>query len=301
MAVRHSRLRKNLLVWHMPEGTLPRWISLESRRSRELAALLSRAGLAAIEAPSMQEVPLADQTEALAFCETLVAGDYELLVLLTGVGFRKLLEVGETRYGRDQLRQALLKHPIACRGPKPVAVLKELGIKPSLVAPEPNTYRELLDALDAWQPVKDMRIVVQEYGVPNAVLAEALRQRGAHVSSVSIYAWALPDDLGPLRAAVARLCAGEVEGVAFTSQQQLHHLLQIAAEDGKRDEVHRAMVEDCLVASIGPITTEALQAHGIPVDLEPQHPKMGHLVKLIKEEGGLALQNKRRAIDREAP
>ena len=40
------------------------------------------------------------------------------------------------------------KLPVVARGPKPVAALKELGISPVVTAPEPNTWRELLSALD---------------------------------------------------------------------------------------------------------------------------------------------------------
>lgn len=274
---------------HSPD----RWISLESRRSRELATLLQKSGLKPIEAPSMQEVPLADQAEALACAEVLLAGTYDLLILLTGVGFRKLLEVAETRHSPESILAALASRAIACRGPKPVAVLKERGLRPTLVAPEPNTYRELLTALDAWGSLQGKRIVMQEYGVRNTELADALRARGADVQSVSIYAWALPDDVNPLRAAVDLLCTDGAEGVAFTSQQQLQHLLEIAAQMGRESAVIRSLVERCVVASIGPITTEALQAKGIAVDLEPAHPKMGHLVKLIKEEGRAAGQRKR--------
>jgi uroporphyrinogen-III synthase len=38
-----------------------------------------------------------------------------------------------------------------------------------------------------------------------------------------------------------------------------------------------------IVASIGPVTSEALAEYGIPVSLEPTHPKMGFLVKEASE------------------
>ena len=43
---------------------------------------------------------------------------------------------------------ALRKLAIAARGPKPVAALREMGLTPAVVAPEPNTWRELLKALE---------------------------------------------------------------------------------------------------------------------------------------------------------
>ena len=65
------------------------------------------------------------------------------------------------------------------RGPKPVAALKELGIAPVVTAPEPNTWRELLSALDenrSTLPLKDKRVAVQEYGAPNAELLAGLAE-----------------------------------------------------------------------------------------------------------------------------
>ena len=204
-----------------------RLVSLESRRASDLAGLLDRAGFEVFEAPSMQEVPLADQTAAIVFAGRMVAPDYDLLVLMTGVGFRMLFDVAEAHYGRPQVLLGLSQRPVACRGPKPVAVLKSLGLLPVVVAPEPNTYRELLAALDDWGSLRGKRVVVQEYGQPNPDFDAGLGARGAIVEKVPIYAWALPDDLTPLQEAVRRLCTGEADGIVFTSQQQLHHLLLI--------------------------------------------------------------------------
>jgi uroporphyrinogen-III synthase len=39
-----------------------------------------------------------------------------------------------------------------------------------------------------------------------------------------------------------------------------------------------------VVASIGPTASERLRHHGLPIDFEPSHPKMGILVKEISEQ-----------------
>ena len=33
--------------------------------------------------------------------------------------------------------------------------------------------------------------------------------------------------------------------------------------------------------SVGPTTSETLREHGLQVDIEPEHPKMGHLVAAV--------------------
>lgn len=270
-----------------------RVVSLESRRSEEMVRMLERYGLAPISAPSMREVPLDDQVEALAFGDVLLAGQCDVLVLLTGVGFRAMLDVLEKRHPRERLIEALRALPIACRGPKPVAVLKELGLKAAVVAPEPNTTRELITALEGIE-VSDKRVFVQEYGRANEELRAALSARGAAVQVVPVYAWQLPEDTAPLRRAIGLLASRQVDAVLFTSAQQLDHVLQVAEQEQNTGALLSALRSDVLIASIGPVTSDALRERGIEVDLEPVHPKMGHLVKELAEKAQAALLTKRR-------
>jgi uroporphyrinogen-III synthase len=269
-----------------------RTVSLESRRAEEMARLLARHGLVPIEAPSLREVALSDQREALAFGAALMAGECDWVVLLTGVGTRALIETLATRWPKDAVVRALGRASIACRGPKPVAALKEIGLKPAVTAPEPNTWRDLVAAL---APVElgGKRIWVQEYGRPNEALVEALGARGADVHSAAVYAWQLPEDVGPLRRAVDALCDGAADAILFTSARQLDHLLEVAAQIGREPALRSALAQRVLVVSIGPVTSEALAEQGLRADLEPPHPKMGHMVKALAERGLERLEHKR--------
>ncbi len=270
-----------------------RVVSFESRRSAEMAALIRNQGGEAIQAPAMREVPLAHQHEALAFGETLVAGGWDIVILLTGVGTRMLIAALSTRWPKDEVVAALGRLPLVCRGPKPVAALREVGLAPALAVPEPNTWRDLLAALDRALPVAGKRVAVQEYGARNEELLAGLRERGARFTPVPVYGWALPDDLGPLRAAIQRVVAGEVDVALFTSAQQVGNLFQVAAEMGCADGLRQALRGRVVVASIGPISSQALRAHGVEPDLHPDHPKMGHLVAALAREAADLLRRKR--------
>jgi uroporphyrinogen-III synthase len=269
-------------------------VSFESRRSAEMAQLIRNYGGEPIQAPSLREVPLSDQHEALAFGERLVAGGCDVLVLLTGVGARLLIEALATRWPRERVLAALGRIALVCRGPKPVAVLKEAGLAPALTVPEPNTWRDLLMALDRELPVAGKRVAVQEYGAPNSELVTGLEQRGAQVTAVSVYGWALPEDTGPLRAAIERLAAGQAQVALFTSATQIDHLFRVAGEMGRAEALRGALRSRTVVASIGPVTTAALQGYGIEPDLHPERPKMGHLVASVARDARGLLERKRR-------
>jgi len=278
-----------------------RVLALESRRAPELAKLIATYGGEAVVAPAMREVPLESNKEALAFAEALFAGELDVVIFLTGVGARALLSVVETAYKREEYIAALQRVRVVARGPKPVAVLRELGVVPAITVPEPNTWRELLLAFDeaaASQEklrLRGTRVAVQEYGISNPELLSGLRDRGAIVTRVPVYQWALPDDCAPLQAAVKSLVAGEIDVVLFTTSVQLAHLFQIASEM-KLEEPMRFGLCRTIVASIGPTTSEELQRRGIRADLEASHPKMGFLVKEAAEQSAELLRRKREGM-----
>jgi uroporphyrinogen-III synthase len=263
-----------------------RVLILESRRAKEMASIVSSYGGQPIAAPSMKEVPLDSNPDAIAFADALERGEFDLVILLTGVGTRALVAVVERVKGsRDRFLQSLGRTRIVARGPKPVAVLRDLAVPYWLMAPEPNTWREVLLVLDDKQqefPLSGKRIAVQEYGASNPDLLAGLETRGARVTRVPVYQWALPDDSGPLEAAVRAIAEGQIDVALFTTATQVVHLLKIADSMGMRNQMRRGL-SACLVGSIGPTTSEELREQGIDPDFEPTHPKMGFLVREAAE------------------
>src|ERR1700722_20832811 len=191
-----------------------RAISFESRRATEMGELIRRQGGDPFVAPSMREAPIENNTEAFQFAERLFRGEFDLMIFLTGVGTRALHKVLASRYPEEQFADALRKIAIAARGPKPLAALRELQVPVAVTAPEPNTWRELLAALDGRT---ERRIAVQEYGKSNTELLDALRARGAEVTPVRVYQWDLPEDVAPLREAVHRIAGRKGDGRLLTN------------------------------------------------------------------------------------
>ncbi len=260
-----------------------------------MAALVSNYGGESIAAPALREVPIASNSEALAFVDALVRNEFDLVVLLTGVGTRALLAVVDQLRDRPEFVEALKRIRIAARGPKPLAVLRELGVSPWVVAPEPNTWRELLASLDTKSTefsLRGSRVAVQEYGTANVHLIDGLRDRGADVLSVPVYRWALPDNPEPLRQAARGIADGRIEVILFTTATQVVHLLEIARQLNIEPDVRRGLAS-MAVASIGPTTSEELREQGIAVDIEASHPKMGFLVREAAERAADVLRTKR--------
>jgi len=266
--------------------------AFESRMATELARLIERYGGRPLVAPVLREVPLKDNQAVQEFGARLMAGRVDLLILMTGIGTTTLFDLLKVRYPWETITAALQDITIIARGPKSVAALKAAGFKATLTVPEPNMWHDIIRTLDEHHPVKGLRVVLQEYGVSNPDLLNALEQRGAEVFPVPIYKWALPEDLGPIRHALDEIMAGRVHVMLITNAVQVDHVMQVLEQDGKV-EPFRAALRKMAVASIGPTASERLRHHHWPIDFEPSHPKMGILVKEVSEQASKVLHQKR--------
>jgi len=272
-----------------------RVIAFESRRAVEMTNLVTMHGGQPTVVPSIREIPVHENAEAMAFERALLAGEIDVAIFLTGVGTRMLAQDIETRVPHEQFLAALARIPIVARGPKPAAALRDIGVAVTINVPEPNTWREVLAELDARGdslPLTGRRVALQEYGMMNRPLMRGLKARGATVIRVPVYRWALPEDTGPLQQAIHDIIAGEYEVALFTAGTQVWHLFKLAGKCGLEQELCGAF-ERVVVASVGPTTSEALAEFEVAVDFQPEHPKMGHLVKYVAEQSRRLLIQKR--------
>ena len=270
-------------------------VAFENRKSKEIATLIANQHGIPLVAPAMREIPLEENPAAFAFAEELLAGRLDAVIFMTGVGARTLMEVLKTRYPQEKIVRALTDLLVVARGPKPIAVLREFQIPVGVTVPEPNTWREVLHTLEQRPKgfaLEGRRVAVQEYGVTNAAFLDELGKRGAQVIRVPIYRWGLPQDLAPLRQALRAIVDGNAQVILFTNAMQVESVLQIAAGEGLEQHLLQAF-ERCVIGSVGPTCSEALAAHHIRVDIEPEHPKMGMLVYEAAQRASELFGNKR--------
>src|SRR5438445_13865699 len=78
-----------------------RVVSFESRLAEQMRQLIERYGGRPLVAPSMREVPLEANADVLRFGARLLAGEREMVILLSGLGTRFMLKALDTRSRRD--------------------------------------------------------------------------------------------------------------------------------------------------------------------------------------------------------
>ncbi|MBM4000165.1 MAG: uroporphyrinogen decarboxylase [Planctomycetes bacterium] len=274
--------------------------ALESRRAEELRHLIERFGGVPSVSPSLREVPIERSPEALDFAHRVLTGEIGVAVFLTGSGFRFLLTALERHLPIQRFLDGLSDIVTIARGPKPAAALREAGIDCTHRVPPPNTWRDLLTLIDHEVPIAGQTIGLLEYGVRNPSLVAGLEARGARVVRVPVYRWEFPENVEPLRENVAKMAAGQIDVLLCTSAHQIVNLFRAADEAGLADLLRRGL-RHTVIGSIGPTTSETLREFDLPVDFEPEHGKMGHLVRAAAERAWDIWHGKRSDVQPVAP
>ena len=267
-----------------------RIVSLESRRAELVEKLIREQGGDCFNAPSVRELPLEENEPCLQLARDLVDGAYDALVLTTGVGAQYMMDAAAS-IGLDKpLIEALKRVKTISRGPKPAAVLRQYGAPAKVNVGEPNTWREVADAMRGL-PIR--KVAIQEYGVENPEFVVMLEDFGFHVTAVPVYRWAPPLDLGPLEEAARRIVTGQCDVVLFLSSVQLTHLAETAEGIGVRDALLERLRRDVVIASIGPVMTDALARYELAPDFEPKHPKLAICIRQLADEAPRLVASKR--------
>jgi len=279
-----------------------RVLSLESRRAKEVEKLIRTYSGEPFVVPAMREAKLESNQAALDFAAKLMRGEIDVVIFLTGVGVRALIDIVETHYDREAFLEALRAAKVVTRGAKPEAVLRELKVRPVATAAEPTTWHELLVAIDHYfgDSLKMQRVALQEYGASNPELLAELTERSASLIKVPVYQWALPHDLQPLRECVQGLAHARVDIIVFTTAVQVIHLMLVAHEMNFVAEL-MAGLRSVVVVSVGPTTTAELLHYGITPDFEPSRPKMGFLINEAAQYSAQVLRKKRERASSHPP
>jgi uroporphyrinogen-III synthase len=253
----------------------------EARRSVELANLITKLNGTPYVAPSVREVPKKDRGPARAVLEAICGNEIQLIIFLTGVGTRAFLALAEEVGRRESLLQVLKQMFVVARGPKPIAALREAGVRIDFV-PEAPTSEGILSGL-AQRSLQGTGVAVQLYGEENPFLVDGLKRRGAIVHEIPLYDWALPVDREPMIRLIRDLVAGTIDVIAFTSSPQIKNLFEVAQQLTMREQLAKALRQNVTVAVVGTVCEATLAAERIRPAIQSEKPTMGALIHAIAE------------------
>ena len=254
-----ARLREEGARWFEERPLYGRTVAVTRAREQasSLAARLRELGAEVVETPVIRIVPLdppvPDPTR------------YDLVCLTSPNGVRLLFE-RLAAAGLDA--RALHGARVAAIGPATARALRAHGVLAD-VLPQRAVAESLVEALGE-APVACALIARAK--VARDVLPDALRARGAEVDVLELYETVAE----PLSAAQLD-AVRSADYVTFTSASTVANLL--SALDGDL-----AALAGARLASIGPVTSDALRAHGLEPSLEAErHDVDGVLTALVAD------------------
>jgi len=254
---------------------------LEHRFTKEFSTLFEKLGATVLACPLLEEKPVENREELEMFIHHVLEGRLDAIIFLTGVGARFLIAEADAMGAKDQFLEALARLTIIVRGPKPVAALRQFGLRPSITPDNPTT-EGIIEALRS-HDLDRKKVGVQLYGTPNPQLVSALEAKGASVTSVQVYAYGAAAESTAVNQMISQIVDGQVQVIAFTSGPQVRMLFDFATRCGLADALTTALQTKVTVASIGEVTSRALQEKGITPGIVPVQSKMGALAQAVGE------------------
>jgi len=237
-------------------------------QSGRLADLLEAEGGHVIEFPTIEIRPVAHPPHIGPIA------DYDWILFTSG---------NAVRYFFDALPKLNLPPDfegvkIGAVGPSTRVTLVAQGVRVDLV-PERNLAEALVEALEDAEPdLNGKKILLPRGNLADDLLPDRLRASGADVSVAVFYQNVVPE-LGDEKADA--LVAAQPDAVTFTSASTARNFAAILGP--KRLPL---VVERTVFASIGPKTSAAMRAAGMPVTVEATEHTLDGLVTALKDALG---------------
>src|SRR3954454_431797 len=244
-----------------------RILILETREEAQFSRLLAEQGADVLQCPmfTIQDAP--DPAPIEAWIHRSIATPFDDLVLMTGEGLRRLMTVVRRIGVEAEFIAALGKGRKFPRGPKPGRALRELGLEPQVTTEKPTSegVAELLTRFE----LKGHRLGLQLYpDKDHSALIGAITAQGAEVDPVLPYVYDAKAADANILTAIDAMIAGQVDAIALTSSGQPRRLFDVAKAHGAEDRLRQGLART-QIASVGPVVTEELAAHGLSPSITP--------------------------------
>jgi uroporphyrinogen-III synthase len=251
------------------------------RRSADLIAALERRGADVLHAPALIITPNDHDDTLIAETRTLIDARPEVVLITTGYGMRRWLEVADTAGLGAELTATLEAARIFARGPKAHGAVRAAGLLDAQTS-DLQTTASLVDAVIASGPPA-RRIAVQLHGYTDEEALSRLAKFSDCVMTVTPYRWAKPNPQDRLRRLIKAACQRQIQAVTFTSAPAAAATLDAANSLGLGWEFIQALSDYVTSAAVGPVTAEPLREAGIEPVVPDRH-RLGALIRLVSDE-----------------
>jgi uroporphyrinogen-III synthase len=244
-----------------------RILILETREEAQFSRLLAEQGADVLQCPMFAIHDAPDPAPVEAWIRRFIAKPSDDLVLMTGEGLRRLMKVARQANCDADFIAALGKARKFARGPKPGRALREIGLEPQVTTEKPTSdgIVAMLSPID----LKGHRLGLQLYpDKDHGALIGAILAQGAEVDTVLPYVYDAKAADTNIVTAIEEMAAGRVDAIALTSSGQPRRLFEVAKSHGCEARLREGL-QRTPIASVGPVVSDELSAHGLKADITP--------------------------------
>ena len=244
-----------------------RILILETREEAQFSRLLAEQGADVVQCPMFTIEDAPDPAPVAAWIRRFVEKPCDDMVLMTGEGLRRLMKVAHATGLADDFIVALGQARKFARGPKPGRALREIGLEPQQTTEKPTSegIAEMLSRLD----LMNHRVGLQLYpDKDHGALIGAITARGAEVDAVLPYVYDAKAADDNILTAIEDMAKGRIDAMALTSSGQVRRLFEVAQARGCETQLRDGLARTP-IASVGPVVSDELRAHGLRADISP--------------------------------
>jgi uroporphyrinogen-III synthase len=208
-----------------------------------------------------------DPAPVAAWIRRFVESPCDDMVLMTGEGLRRLMKVARAIGLADDFIAALGQARKFARGPKPGRALREIGLEPHQTTEKPTSegIAEMLSRVD----LREHRVGLQLYpDKDHGTLIGAITAQGADVDAVLPYVYDAKAADDNILTAIEDMAKGQIDAIALTSSGQVRRLFEVAQARGCEARLREGLAQTP-IASVGPVVSDELRAHGLHADISP--------------------------------
>jgi uroporphyrinogen-III synthase len=243
-------------------------VTRAAHQADDLAALIQQHGGTPVIAPTIDILPHASWEACDKAIDALYMYDGLVFTSTNGVHFffQRLDDLGTAQ-------DSFSKKRICSVGEKTRQAVEERGLSVTTM-PEKFTAADLANALSR-EDLHGISFLYPRGSLGNNSLPDALKLLGASVDAVTVYQTAKPP-AGRLEACRRDLLAGKIDVVTFTSPSTFENFISFFSAEERRQ-----LFEETRIASIGPVTSRAIEAAGFAIDIQSPQSTVASLVEAL--------------------
>jgi uroporphyrinogen III methyltransferase/synthase len=240
------------------------------KQASALAELLRREGAIPVELPAIETVPIASTTVLDSIAAKLRGGLYHYCLFLSAAGVDFL---ADHLQATGSLQDAFAGCMTGAIGSGTAAAIERRGLRVDVTAVD-YTSEGLLAALALVDDLAGKHVLIPRGEDGATTLPDGLRKLGAVVDEVVLYASRPPKQVDAEALALVR--EGKIDIATFASSSSVRNLAALLGDDFR-------VLDNAVIASIGPVTTAAARELGLSVTVEPSEHTIPALVAAIRE------------------